>query len=83
MPEKLDMQAINPQFRWHWPWPEPGDPGPPWELIIAQLDRSAVIRLAGVELELTKTRLEAQRAVLDAQVKAVGQMQEIIGGRVK
>jgi hypothetical protein len=83
MPDKFDMEAINPLFRWHWPWPEPGDPGPPWESILTELDRSALIRLAAVQLGVTKTKLEAQRAVLDAQVKAVGQMQEIIGGRVK
>lgn len=81
MPEKMDAQEINPLFRWHWPrpWPEP-DPGPPWELIISQLDRTAVIRLAAVQLELAKSKLEAQKTVLDAQVRAVDQMQKIIGG---
>jgi hypothetical protein len=80
MPEKIDAQAINPLFRWHWPWPEPGDPGPPWELIISQLDRSALVRLAGVQLELAKSKLEAQKTLLDAQAKAIDQMQKIIGG---
>ncbi len=83
MPEKTDVQAISPLFRWRWPWPEPGDPGPPWELIISHLDRTALGRLAGVQLELAKNTLEAQKAVLDAQLRAVGQMQEIVKGGVK
>jgi hypothetical protein len=81
--EKIDVQAINPLFRWRWPWPDPGDPGPMWELIVSRLDRTASNRLAGVQLDLAKSTLEAQKVLLDAQLKAVGHLQEIIGGVAK
>jgi hypothetical protein len=85
MPEKIDVKAIDPLFRWPrpWPWPEPGDPGPPWELIISHLDRAAINRLVGVQLELAKSTLEAHKGVLDAHLKALGQMQEIVKGGAK
>ena len=85
MAEKMNIQAIDPMFRWPrpWPWPEPGDPGPPWELIISRLDQAAINRLLGVQLDLAKSTLEAQKVVLDAQLKSVGRIQEIIGGGVK
>ncbi len=74
MPEKPDIQALSPVFRWwRWPWPEPGDPGPPWETIISHLDKGAVVRLAGVQLDLAKN-------VLQAQIHAITAAQEIIKG---
>jgi len=80
MANKQEAQALNPLFRWRWPWPEPGDPGPPWEVIISRLDQAAFARFVAVQLEVTKASLEAQQSVLAANLKAVEQMQGILKG---
>jgi hypothetical protein len=80
MPDKIDPQLLSPLFRWHRPWPEPGDPGPPWELIISRLDKAALVSVVGVQLNLAQSALEAQKTMLDAQMKAVNEMRGIIKG---
>jgi hypothetical protein len=87
MAEKMEMQAIDPRFRWPWPgpWPlpEPGDPGPVWEMIIDRLDRTQLNRVAGIQLQVTQAALKAQKLVLDAKLEAVTQLQEIMKAGVK
>lgn len=68
MPEKIP-EGLFPQFGFR-PWP-PGDPVAPWPWLVDQIDPSSLIRLATVSLELN-------RAILDAQIKANAQAQEII-----
>jgi hypothetical protein len=82
MPDKIDPQQLSPLFRWQrpWPWPEPGDPGPPWELIISRLDKAALVNVVGLQLNLAQSALEAQKTMLDAQMKAVNEMRGIIKG---
>jgi hypothetical protein len=81
MTDKLEVQAaLNPMFRWRWPWPEPGDPGPPWELIINRLDRVSLTKLIEVQLEVAKASIEAQQSVLSANLKALDQVQGVLKG---
>lgn len=85
MSDKIDIQAIDPMFRLSkiWPWPPPFDPGPPWELIVSRLDPQAINRVIGVQLDLAKNTLVAQKGVLDAQMKAIDEMQQIMKGSFK
>jgi hypothetical protein len=68
MPEKFP-EGLFPQFGFR-PWP-PGDPVAPWPWLVDQIDPRTVIQLATISLELNK-------AILDAQVKAIVQAQEIV-----
>jgi hypothetical protein len=68
MPESIDTQGLARAFQWR-----PGpiwDPVPDW--IITYLDKSAVIKLAQIQLELGMN-------VLKAQVEATQKVQEVIG----
>ena len=78
MPENI--QEIHPVLRspWGWNWPKPGDPGPDWNLIVSRLDKNAILKLTAVQLSLATKEIEAQKTVLDAQLQALGAMQEII-----
>lgn len=52
------------------------DPVPWW--FVDQLDRGVLKQLAQSQLELQKTVLESQRAILDAQIKGLNRSMEII-----
>lgn len=75
-----NIEEIHPVLRspWGWNWPKPGDPGPDWNLIISRLDKAAIIKLTEVQLNLATSEIGAAKTVLDAQLKALGAMQEII-----
>jgi hypothetical protein len=75
-----NVQEVHPLLRspWGWNWPKPGDPGPDWNLIVSRLDKVAIVKLAEAQLSVATKELEAQKTVLDAQLKALGTMQEII-----
>jgi hypothetical protein len=79
MPQNI--QELNPVFRSPWGWHRPvGDPGPDWNVILSSLDKNAITQLAAVQVAFATKEVEAQKIVLDAQLKALSAMQEIIKG---
>jgi len=77
MPQNI--QDINSVLRFPWRpnWP-PGDPGPDWNQILSGLDPSAISQVAIVQVTLATAEIQAQKTVLDARLKALGAMQDII-----
>ena len=69
MPD-INPPALPEMLQWR-PWWNHGDPVPDW--IINRLDKVAIVKLATIQVELN-------RAILDAQSKALAGAQEILRG---
>ena len=54
------------------------DPAPPWEFLFNSLDKNAVIQLAAIQLSFAAKEIEAEKTVLDARLKAIGAVQDVI-----
>ena len=78
MPQNIEeSHEINPLLRYPWRkyWP---DPGPDWNGILSSLDKTAPVQLAAIQLTFAAKEIEAQKTVLDARLKAIGAIQDVI-----